>query len=59
MALFAQIVKVADHLASVTADVVALFLELVQFLQHRERDYHLVVGKRKYRLRVVQQDVRV
>ena len=54
-----ELVERADHLARVAARLVVVLLELVQLLDHRERDDDLVLLELEDRLRVVQQHVRV
>jgi len=54
-----QLVERADDLARVAARLVVVLLELVQLLDHRERDDDLVLLELEDRLRVVQQHVRV
>ena len=52
-------IEVADHRPGVAAQVVGAGLELVQLLDHVERDDHLVVREQEDRVGVVQQDVGV
>lgn len=53
----AEAIELARDLAGVTAELRELLLELVDLLDHVDRDHHVVVGEVEDRARVVEEDV--
>ncbi len=57
LSLEPMLIEDPRDLAGVPADLIDAFLELVEFLDHDDRDHHIVFLERKDRPRIVEQHV--